>query len=93
MFHNLNGVRYQVESKFDKDLKGVVALDILEEIVKNNLQGVHQDLMLRLVSNLEYKKEDKVFYSPLFGELGPFFKFANRFDQQGVIAKFYKEFS
>lgn len=80
LFHNLKGVRSQVEAKFDKDLKGVVALDALEEIVQKNLQGVHQELMLRLVSNMEYKKEDKIYYSPLFGEIGPFFKFANRFD-------------
>jgi hypothetical protein len=47
---------------------------------------------MRLLYNMEYKNSDKVYYSPLFGEIGPFFKYAKRFDQQGVISKFFKEF-
>lgn len=42
---------------------------------------------------MEFKNHDKVYYSPLFGELGPFFKYGRRFNQAGVVAKFYREFA
>jgi hypothetical protein len=40
---------------------------------------------------LEYKSSDKVFYSPLFGALPPFFKYVQRFESFNVIEKFNKE--
>lgn len=47
--------------------------------------------MRNYLSQLEYKNSDKVFYSPLFGPVPPFFRYAKRFDQFGVIEKFSKE--
>lgn len=43
------------------------------------------------MKHLEYKNSDKVYYSPLFGELPPFFRYAKRFDSFGVIEKCAKE--
>lgn len=46
-----------------------------------------------LISNLEDKNQDKVFYSPLFGTLPPFFRHIKRFDSFSVVEKFNKELS
>ncbi len=40
---------------------------------------------------LEFKNSDKVYYSPLFGALPPFLKYAKRFDSFSIIEKFNKE--
>jgi hypothetical protein len=41
--------------------------------------------------HLEFKNSDSIFYSPLFGLPPPYFKFANKFDNFGIIERFMKE--
>lgn len=62
-------------------------------MVQTGLQDPYLSLIKSLIDNLEYKNQDKVYYSPLLGTLPPFFKYMRRFDSFGVIEKFDKELS
>ena len=48
-------------------------------------------MMKELIEELEYKNQDKVYYSPLLSNMPPFFKYVKRFNDYGVFEKFNKE--
>jgi len=52
------------------------------------------DMVKKVIKEtLEYKNVDSVYYSPLFGLPAPYFKYAKRFDQFGVVEKLFNELS
>jgi len=57
----------------------------------NSLEGKLKDTFLDLLNSMEFKNKDKIFYSPLLGQLPPFFRYARRFESVGVINKLEKE--
>ena len=72
-------------------MKGYAELDEIQAEVARTFQDPYQTLLTNYLRVCEYKSQDKVYYSPLFGPLPPFFRYAKRFDSFGVIEKFARE--
>lgn len=84
-------IESSIQTKLDPLSKGHADLDDLKTLISNELNDPYKSLLLEYVDKLEYKNQDKVFYSPLFGLPGPFFRYAKRIDQFGVVEKFNRE--
>lgn len=92
LFHNLDAIDQSIAHTLDPNCKGFADLDDLLELVQDKLQDPYLTLIKNYIQvGLEYKNSDKVFYSPLFGALPPFLKYAKRFDSFGIIERFNKE--
>jgi hypothetical protein len=80
-------------SKLDPYAKGYVELDDLTQLIEEreiDKRAAHKMVCL-INDHLEFKNSDSIFYSPLFGLPPPYFKFANKFDNFGIIERFMKE--
>lgn len=77
--------------KLDPYFKGHADLDDLRAVISKELNDPYKSQLLAYTDKLQYKNQDKVFYSPLFGFPVPYFRYANRIDQFGVVEKFNRE--
>ncbi|CDW78943.1 c2 domain-containing protein 3 [Stylonychia lemnae] len=92
LFHNLQQIETQISTTLDPQHKGFVDYEDLIALIQKELQDPYQSLIKALIDNMEYKNTDKIYYSPLFGPLPPFFRLVRKFDSFGIVEKFNKEF-
>lgn len=95
MFHSRSRheIEAQIGSKLDPYAKGYIELDDLTSLIEErelNKRVAHK-MICMINDHLEYKNSDSIFYSPLFGLPPPYFKFAKKFDNFGIIERFMKD--
>ena len=86
-------IESQIASKLDPYAKGYVELDDLTGLIEErelDKRAAHK-MVCMINDHLEYKNSDSVFYSPLFGLPPPYFKYAKKFDNFGIIERFMRE--
>lgn len=92
LFHSKSRgeIESQIGSKLDPFAKGYVELDDLTSLIEErelDKRAAHK-MVCMINDHLEFKNSDSVFYSPLFGLPPPYFKFAKKFDNFGIIERF-----
>lgn len=91
LFNNLGPLERALAQSLDPACKGFAELDDLAQEVQSQYEGPLKDMLLAYIGTLEYKNSEKVFYSPLFGQVAPYFRYAKRFDNFEVVDKFNRE--
>lgn len=86
LFIKLRGVEDKILSEIDINYKGTIERDELMSIAEEVIDDEYfMNLFTGLAKYCENKNEEKIYYSPLFNLMPPYYKYARRLDSLSVI--------